>query len=293
MTLHQLYQISPHVHWLSPDSTTDRPVLGAISGERGTLLVDAGNSPAHAQTMLDALAARGVSEPIFLALTHWHWDHVFGAATVDLPTFAHHETARIVRAMADLDWSDAALDRRVADGIEIAFCRDMMKLELPDRSDLIIRPPEISFRTEVEIDLGGVTCQIIHVGGDHAHDASVVYIPQDKVLFLGDCVADDLYHGPRRCTTAALFPLLDRILAFDADFYLSGHSPDAQTRAQLAEEADLLKTIGRTVEETGPDRAAMLAKLPTVLGVPLDDDHIDIADAFIAGLRMPVVQSVL
>lgn len=293
MTLHQLYQISPHVHWLSPDSTTDRPVLGAISGERGTLLVDAGNSPAHAQKMLDALATRGVADPIFLALTHWHWDHVFGAATVDLPTFAHRETARIVRLMAELDWSDAALDQRVADGIEIAFCRDMIKVELPDRSDLIIRPPDISFSTEVEIDLGGVTCQIIYVGGDHAHDASVVYIPEDKILFLGDCVADDLYHGPRRCTTTALFPLLDRILAFDADLYLSGHSPQALTRAQLEEEAELLKTIGRAVEEIGPHRAAVLAKLPVILGVPLNDDHTEMADAFIAGLHLPVVESVL
>jgi glyoxylase-like metal-dependent hydrolase (beta-lactamase superfamily II) len=293
MALHQLYQISPHVHWLSPDSTTDRPVLGAISGERGTLLVDAGNSPAHARALLDLLAQRGVATPLFLALTHWHWDHVFGAATVDLPTFAHHETARIVRVMADLDWSDAALDQRVADGIEIAFCRDMIKVELPDRSKFIVRPPEISFGTEVEVDLGGVTCQIVHVGGDHAHDACVVFIPEDRVLFLGDCLSEDLYHGPRRYTTAALFPLLDRILTFDADLYLSGHGSEAQTRAQLEEEAALLKTIGRAVEETGPDRAAVLAKLPTLLGIPLDDDHIEIADAFIAGLHMPVVQSVL
>jgi hypothetical protein len=37
---HRLNQISPRVHWLSPDSATDRPVLGAVVGSRATLLVD-------------------------------------------------------------------------------------------------------------------------------------------------------------------------------------------------------------------------------------------------------------
>jgi glyoxylase-like metal-dependent hydrolase (beta-lactamase superfamily II) len=80
----RLNQISHHVHWLSPDSATDRPVVGAVAGARGTLVVDAGNSPAHAQLLLRELAGRGVAPPAFVALTHWHWDHVFGTYVLNL-----------------------------------------------------------------------------------------------------------------------------------------------------------------------------------------------------------------
>ncbi|GAB4428720.1 MAG: hypothetical protein Fur0044_26540 [Anaerolineae bacterium] len=52
MPLLGLQKLNRHVYWLPPDDRTDRPILGAITGERATLLVDAGNSPAHAQLLV-------------------------------------------------------------------------------------------------------------------------------------------------------------------------------------------------------------------------------------------------
>jgi len=276
-------RLSPHVHWLSPDSTTDRPVLGAVSGTRGTLLVDAGNSPAHAALLLREVAARQLAPPAFLVLTHWHWDHVFGTATIDLPTFAHHRTRQIIMAMTRLDWSDAALDQRVVDGSEIAFCRDMIKAELPDRSQLVLRPPEIGFASTIELDLGGVTCELIHVGGDHAADATVVHVIEDRVVFLADCLSPAIYDGPRRYTTARLFPLLDRLLGLHADAYLAGHDPDPISYALLLADAESLMAVGRAVDQHGPDRAAVRAALATAVNEPLDDSWTELIDAFLAG----------
>lgn len=278
-----LNQISPHVYWLSPDPTTDRPVLGAICGERSTLLVDAGNSPAHASLFLNELAKLKIVAPKFLVLTHWHWDHVFGTTRIDLPTIAHVETRRIVMEMTRWDWSDEALDRRVEAGLEIEFCRDMIKAELPNRHDLRLRPPDIAFTHQLELDLGSVTAHIAHVGGDHAPDHSLVYVPEDGIVFVGDCLSEDLYHPPPRYTAANLFPLLDQLLSYKAAFYLAGHNPEPLSKAGLAETASLLKTIGQTVTRLGPNRSAILAHLKETLPV-LDDDCIEIADAFLAGL---------
>lgn len=283
MNRHAFNRIAEHTYWLSPDSTTDRPTLGAIVGRRGTLIVDAGNSPAHAEVLLSELS-RLSATPSFVALTHWHWDHVFGTAALDLPTFAYEETRRIVAEMAAQDWSDAALDARVAAGVEIEFCRDMIKAELPDRSDLVIRPPEISFRDAIELDLGGVTCRIVHVGGDHAADSAVVYVPEDRIVFLGDCLYPAIYAPARHYTTAKLLPLLDRLLSFDAECYLAGHHLQPMTRAEIQAEAALLRTIGGVVDEHGADREAILAALPEALAEPLNEDHIDIVGEFLAGL---------
>jgi glyoxylase-like metal-dependent hydrolase (beta-lactamase superfamily II) len=280
-------QIAAHTYWLSPDSTTDRPVLGAIAGERSTLIVDAGNSPTHARLLLREISKLAIAAPAFVALTHWHWDHVFGTSALPLPTISHTETRRVVAEMARQDWSDTALDGRVDVGLEIAFCRDMIKAELPDRTNLTIRPPNIAFVERMELDLGGITCQIVHVGGDHAADSTVVYVPEDKIMFLGDCLYVDIYHPERRYTTAKLFPLLDGLLSYDAAFYLAGHNPEPMSRASMLDEAALLRAIGGLVDQRGYDRAAILAELQHVLAIPVDDEHIELVDAFLAGIRAP------
>jgi glyoxylase-like metal-dependent hydrolase (beta-lactamase superfamily II) len=277
---HTFDRIAAHSYWLSPDATTDRPILGVIAGLRATLLIDAGNSEAHARVLLRELARIDAPPPAFVALTHWHWDHVFGTAALELPTFAHVETRRIVTEMA-------ALDERVADGREIAFCRDMIKAELPDRSGLRIRPPEIGFSESIELDLGGVTCRIVHVGGDHAADSTLVYLPEDRIVFLGDCIYPAIYAPARHYTGAKLFPLLDRLLAFDADCYLAGHHPQPLTRAEMQAEAALLRTIGRLVDQCGDDRAAILDALPSALGEPPTEDHLELVEEFLAGLALP------
>jgi glyoxylase-like metal-dependent hydrolase (beta-lactamase superfamily II) len=284
MSNHSFNQISKHVHWLSPDSRTDRPVLGVVAGTHATLVVDAGNSSDHAHILLREIAARGIAPPSYVALTHWHWDHVFGTASLPVPTFAHIETRRVVAEMATQDWSDTALDQRVEQGVEIAFCRDMIRAELPDRSNLVIRPPDITFQDRVELDLGGVSCQLVHVGGDHSADSIVVYVPEDNILFLGDCMYPDIYNPRRRYTTNKLFPMLDQLLRFDAECSLAGHDPEPISRERMREETTLLQTIGHLVQRYGDDVEAIAARLQQERGDTVTDDDLELIGEFVAGL---------
>lgn len=281
---HRFEQVTPRVFWLTPESATDRPVLGVVVGTAGSLVIDAGNSPAHARTLFAAMAAAGLPPVRYLVITHWHWDHWFGISAFDAPVIAHTATRRILATQATWDWSDAALDARVAQGVEIAFCRDMLKAELPDRQNLRLRAPDIAFTGAMEIDLGGVTCRLIHVGGDHAADSIVAHVPEERVVFLSDCRYEDLYVTPRRYTTGKLFPLLDCLLELDADHYFGGHEPAPISRTELATEAARLRLVGETVTRLGADRAAVLAALTQEIGPPLDDDTLEFADAFLAGL---------
>jgi glyoxylase-like metal-dependent hydrolase (beta-lactamase superfamily II) len=279
-----LQRVSEHVHWLAPDPATDRPILGVVAGEQATLIVDAGNSPAHAQLLLRSIAGLGLPPLKYLALTHWHWDHIFGAHTLNLLTFAHQETRRVVAHLAGLDWRDAALDARVASGEEIIFCADNMKKELPDRGGLVIKVPEVGFSQRVELDLGGVTCQIVHVGGDHSPDSSVVYIPEDRVLFFSDCLSEDYYSGAPSYTVAKLLPLIDTLLSFEADHFFGGHTNAVITRQDFIADTDMLRMIGQEVQHAAGDRPAILAALRARLGADLPDDPVEVMDAFLAGL---------
>jgi glyoxylase-like metal-dependent hydrolase (beta-lactamase superfamily II) len=276
-----LTRVSEHVYAFSPDSATDRPSLAAVVGAKGALLLDAGNSPAHLTLFLDALRAERVPTPRLIALTHWHWDHTFGASGVDVPLIAHRETARQLAIQATYEWSDAALDERVDSGLETAFCRDMLKLEWPDRANLHIRLPDVLFDDSLAIDLGDVTCEIRHVGGDHADDSAVMYIPQDRVLFLGDCLYDAIYAPVRHYTTAKLFPLIDRLAMFHADYAIAGHHPDVLSGAELGAWMSDLKRIGAVVDSLGANREGIIAELRGTLS---EEGALEDVDAFIAGL---------
>ncbi len=280
----KLNRLTEHIYWLPPDDSTDRPVLGVIVGTKGTLIVDAGNSPAHALLLMDEMAKHELPPPQYVALTHWHWDHVFGTDVFDVPILATHETKRIVDEMVQMDWSDEALDTRVTAGIEIEFCRDMIKKELPDRSSLSLRSPDMTFGDQLNIDMGTVTCQIIHVGGDHAGDSCLVFIPEEKAVFLGDCAYVDLYSGPHSYTTAKLFPLLDQLIGLDAEHYLLGHDSAPLSFGELEQFAAKLKLIGRLVGKHGDQRDVILVELQAALSSTASEEDIEMVDAFIVGL---------
>jgi glyoxylase-like metal-dependent hydrolase (beta-lactamase superfamily II) len=282
----RFHQISQHIYLLDPEASTDRPVLGAIVGKRATLMIDAGNSPDHANLLLDRLTKQNLAKPKYVVLTHSHWDHVFGSSAFEVPIFAHEETSCTIKGMSQLDWGDEALDRRVEEGTEIEFCRDMIKAEWPDRSNLRLKPPDVSFVDRLEFDLGEVGCQVKHVGGDHASDSSIIYIPEDRILFLGDALYEDLHHGPRNYTVQKLYPLMEEIMRYEVDFYVWSHAAEPMPQKEMLEFVRLLQNIGDLVGQSGENRELLLQKLRVKLGPKLTDDQLDIANAFLNGLQV-------
>jgi glyoxylase-like metal-dependent hydrolase (beta-lactamase superfamily II) len=273
-----LQKISEHVYWMNPGDY-DRPSLCAVVGTHRTLMLDAGASTAHTRLFLDALQAHGIAAPSYVVLTHWHWDHLFGAETVNVPIIAHSATAAQLAILAGYDWNNAALDERVASGEEIAFCADNIKLELPEPREVNLVLPDIIFHDTLDFDLGGVTCHVQHVGGDHAADSCIVYIASDRVMFLGDCLYDAIYTPVRHYTSQQLFPLLDTVLGFEAVTFIEGHNPNLISRAELETMAGQMRLAGALVEQWGTDEQNVLAHAPQ----PADEDTLDFIRAFIAG----------
>lgn len=222
-------RIADHVYWLPPGSP-DRPSLCAVTGERGTIWLDAGSSAAHVQQFSRSLAEQGVARPSHVVLTHSHWDHVFGAAELGAHVVAHRRTAAYLEQLAETDWSDEALDRRVALGESSQQHAEHVKEELPTPRDVSIAPADIVFDEGLDLELGGVQVQVRHVGGDHADDSTVIFVEPDGVLFLGDC----LYQAPSGGYTAErLLPLVEAIRGFEATLFVEGHTETVLSPAEL------------------------------------------------------------
>jgi glyoxylase-like metal-dependent hydrolase (beta-lactamase superfamily II) len=244
------------VYYMPHYSETDRPTLGLICGSTFSVIVDSGNSPAHASNFLKQLEEIDTAPVKFVVITHWHWDHIFGMKTMNLSTISHHETKKKIAYLKTLKWDDASLDERVDTGEEIEFCRDMIKREMPTREDLELKVPDFTFHNKIEMDLGGITCVVEHVGGVHAPDSSIIYVPEEKVMFLGDCIYQDFYSGEWSYDKDELTILFDKIKKYDVNYYVTGHQ-DPQTKEEMWRFFDELTSIGAIVNDsTSFDRAA-------------------------------------
>jgi len=189
--------------------------------------------------------------------------------------------------MALLDWRDRALDQRVEDGEEITFCRDCMKLELTnlERAKLQLKSPDIGFQDHILIDLGDVQCRVEHVGGDHSSDSTLIFVEPDGVLFVGDCLYPAVYDEPPTYTTERLFPLLDKITSYNAEWIIYAHSDEPVSRADYAEIDSQLRTIGSLVDEHHGSREAVTAALVD-RGIDLADETVqERLEAFLSGYQ--------
>ncbi|MGH0428230.1 MBL fold metallo-hydrolase [Bacillus hominis] len=285
--MQQIKKIGNSFWYMTPVSETDRPILGMVVGKEKTLMIDAGNSEAHAQLFLEMLKEQNVSNPNFVALTHWHWDHIFGLPVLqNALTIAHSETKKEMNKLVSYEWTDEALDTRVKEGTEIEFCAECIKKEFSEKTrNIQILLPSLTFQKQLELDLGEVTCMLKHVGGDHSHDSVVMYIKEEKILFLGDCIYADIFSSKWNYTTKRTFALIDELEQFDAETYILSHG-EAIDRAEFLQEIHLLKTVGTYTETHKGDEEKIKAAYKQELGRELNEDELETITYFVNGYEM-------
>ena len=280
-----LHQVTEHVWWFTPDSRTDRASLAVVVGNQGTLMLEMGASPAHANEFLQALTDNGIPLPDSAILTHWHWDHSFGMEALDIPFVAHRDTAINLHRMSGYDYSDDGLDALVKQGIEVEFTREHMIIELDNRQrqQLKLRQPDVIFDETYHYDLGSVSCEVVHVGGDHAADSCVMFIPDDKVLFMGDCFYYTVYEEPRHYTKKVL-TLIDKLASFGAEHYIEGHSNQITSSKEIEEWFAIIKQTFKVIDQHGIDNQKVLINV-LIKDFP-EDDVRDFLDPIIAGYNI-------
>ncbi len=231
----KLNMLTPYVYYTEHDSTTDRPCLGYVKGERYALMLDAGNSASHVKQFYQAVQEQGFVLPTFCAITHSHWDHTFGMAATGIACIASIQTQQKLEQMATWKWAECDMQNRLQTGEESPFCDTHIRLEYPDRTEIQVKPADIVFENRLSLDLGGIWAEIFHVISPHTADSVVILV--DDVLFLGDSycsvpVGDDWIYDKR------LLRLYIQALK-DIDFAqcIKGHHPP-QTKAALLQELE-------------------------------------------------------
>ncbi|MGG4171007.1 MBL fold metallo-hydrolase [Bacillus safensis] len=281
--MHSIKKIGQSFWYITPVSLTDRPILGMVAGNNKTLMIDAGNSENHANYFIQKILKYENAKPDLVVLTHWHWDHIFGlSALPDTVSIASAQTRTNMEELLPFSWSDEAIDERVREGTEIEFCAKAIKEEYKNHRDIQVVLPDVTFDRWIEIDLGGVTCVVQHVGGDHAADSVIVYVKEEKILFLGDCIYPKMYAEKVHYTVKEILRLLDELDAFDADMYIPSHQRPWR-KEEFRQETDKLRMIAKFTDQCGGDKQKITKEYQHYVNRELKEDELETIAYFVNG----------
>ena len=159
------------------------PNSGVIVGDDSVMIVDAQATPRLANKVIEKV--REVTDkPIsHVALTHYHAVRVLGASAFGADQIIMSDAARaMVIERGQEDW-DSEFDRfpRLFEGHE----------SIPG-----LTWPTTTFSDSMTVYLGNRTVEIKRIGRAHTAGDSVIWIPDEQVMFTGDIVE---YHSACYC----------------------------------------------------------------------------------------------
>ncbi|WMJ23788.1 MBL fold metallo-hydrolase [Paludicola sp. MB14-C6] len=218
-----LKQLTNNIYYLPATDEADRPTLGYIKGTRCSLIVDAGNSKEHTDLFQQELYKANLPIADYVAITHWHWDHTFGMHAIAGKTIASRLTNERLKTVATWEWTEEAMQHRLQTGEDITFCDTHIRVEYPNRNQIVVKTADVVFENHLTIDLGNLTCELIRVGGPHSEDSVIIYVPEEKVLFMGDVDCSDYYHNNGKYDKVKLEELIQILEAIDFTIGVLGH----------------------------------------------------------------------
>ena len=216
--------------WVYPyEEERDRPNLSYIHGDRWSLAVDAGHSAEHTREFYAALEEAGLPLPALTVLTHWHWDHTFGMHAV------HGLCAANERTNHYLD-----LFRKRLETEGTAFFLEMdesIRREYADGKPVTVTKADLSFRGEMLLDAGNCPVRIFQAEAPHTDDSTLIEVPGEKTLILGDCTCGPFPDGTADRVLAE--KLAETVRAVRPEICLPGHwtplSPESIIQEMLEE----------------------------------------------------------
>jgi glyoxylase-like metal-dependent hydrolase (beta-lactamase superfamily II) len=219
----ELKQISESIYYLENVRETDRPVLGYVAGENFSIMIDCGNSKSHLDTFIKGLDDNRLPRPKYALITHWHWDHTFGMHAFEGETIVSSATNEVLKRLKAWDWDEESVVNRIETKEEIDFAYNCMKKEYDAFDKIAVSTGAIIFEDSLTLDLGGITCQMLKVGGPHEADSCVVYVKEEGVLFAGDAHSGDYYHGEGRIDPIKMKEYVTFLTTLSFTTYIPGH----------------------------------------------------------------------
>ncbi|MFJ3923222.1 MBL fold metallo-hydrolase [Streptomyces sp. NPDC090022] len=192
--------VQPHGGWCLNNA-------GLVVGAGGACaLVDTAATESRARRLRELVLARAGRPPRTLVNTHFHGDHTFGNSHFPEAVVVAHESARA---------------EMIATGLQLTGL-------WPDVcwGELEVALPELTFTDTLTLHTGGVRIELLHLGpAAHTTNDTVVWLPEQRVLFTGDLVMSGITPFCVMGSVAGSLDAMHRLRALDPLVVVPGHGP--------------------------------------------------------------------
>jgi cyclase len=173
---------------------------GVVATGDGVVVLDALSSEAVARAQREAIAAT-IRQPVrVLVSSTFHNQYSKGnSAYADTLKIGHEQYRTDLVALMQREKISA----------------DEQKARLPDQT----------FRDRMTLHVGGKEIQILHVGRAHTRGDSIVFVPQDRIVYLSELYFENQFLFINDGYGLDWLRALDTVLTLDADIFVPGHGP--------------------------------------------------------------------
>jgi cyclase len=199
------YRFDPRPNWVDDGALGLGIASYAILDGEEALVYDTGISVEHASFVREELARRGAAR-FTVVLSHWHLDHVAGTAA-----FAGSEVITNERTSEHLRTRRAAIEAGTLEGP-------------PAISPLVL--PTRTFTGGEVLSVGDTAVELIEANV-HSDDATVLWLPGQRLLLCGDTMEDTVTYVDEPGRFDAHLRDLERLAELAPDRILPAHGdPD-------------------------------------------------------------------
>jgi cyclase len=191
-----LHQIIPG-HYMYSSSTYNS---GIIVTSEGVVVLDALNTEGVARAEREAIA-RTIGQPVRVLVSSTH----------------HNNYSRGNVAYADV--------LKIGHEHYRADLLALMQRENVSPEEQKARLPTLTFRDRMTLHLGGKEIQILHLGRAHTRGDSIIFVPQDRIVYLSELFFADQFLFINDGYGLDWLRALDAVEALDADIFVPGHGP--------------------------------------------------------------------
>lgn len=234
----------------------------------------------------------------YVVYSHSHWDHAEGGEVfADTAIFVAHERmlenmdGRYPQMPGDMidrnrngliDPEDIMIPTDAKPGICGMFAgfhaqidRDGDGVATPAELQQDIVRPDIVYSERMLIELGGRQVELIHPGRNHSNDATVMYFPEERVVFATEFIADalvttDLNALPSACGPFDGSPLSEWIRSYrsvealDFDILAGGHGSVLFDKDDVAAARQYFEDLKAAVETALADGQSLAEMQDTI-----------------------------
>lgn len=206
LTAGRFSEVADGVHaYVQPDGGWCLNNAGLLVADGECLLIDTVATAARARRLREHVLRVSGCPPRFVVNTHFHGDHTFGNFVFPEATVVGHERAR----------QEAAAAGTHLTGLWPDVCW----------GDLEIVVPAVTYRDRMDLHVGARQAQLLHPGPAHTTGDTVVWLPDQRVLFAGDLVMGGATPFCPMGSVSGSLKALTQLRSLGAVTVVPGHGP--------------------------------------------------------------------